>query len=162
MERDDADNCLCQGLGSQINIQVAIYDDNVSLKSFTQRAVRISQRLTTCLPVETALSQASPTSCPPVPEPMQVDTNRLTCTEYARCLAMCLCLYCGASGNLIKKCPSRPPRQGWIGNRAYRAFSQWADALNGLRIFYFIFAEDDHARTVSSQWPIGLSPVLTA
>lgn len=32
-----------QDLGPQIQIQMVIYDDNVSLESFMQRAVRISQ-----------------------------------------------------------------------------------------------------------------------
>lgn len=41
---------------------------------------------------------------------MQVDTNRLTRTERARHLATGLCLYCGASGHFIQKCPSRPTR----------------------------------------------------
>ncbi len=75
-----------------------------------QKAVRISQRLTACLPAETAHSQASPTACPPVPQPMQVDTNGLTRTKRARRLAMGLCLYSGASVHFIQKCPSRPPR----------------------------------------------------
>ncbi len=53
--------------------------------------------------------------------------------------------------------------QGWIGIRAYRAFSRWADALKGpTECFLFcFFAKDHHAGTTSSQWPIGLSPVLT-
>lgn len=41
---------------------------------------------------------------------MQVDTNRLTRKERARHLATGLCLYCGASGHFIQKCPSRPTR----------------------------------------------------
>ncbi len=55
--------------------------------------------------------------------------------------------------------------QGWTGNRAYRAFSRWADALKGPTEFFFcfvFFAKDHHAGTTSSQWPIGLSPALTA
>ncbi len=75
-----------------------------------QKAVKISQRLTACLPDETAHSQASPAACPPVPEHMQLDTNGLTRTEYVQRLATGLCLYCGASGHFIQKCPSRPPR----------------------------------------------------
>ncbi len=54
---------------------MAIYDDNVGLENFMQKAVKISQRLTACLPDETAHSQASPAACPPVPEPMQLDSN---------------------------------------------------------------------------------------
>ncbi len=50
--------------------------------------------------------------------------------------------------------------QGWIGNRAYRAFSRWADALKGPTEFFF-FAKVHHEGTTSNQWPVGLSPVLT-
>ncbi len=39
-----------------------------------------------------------------------MDTNHLSRTERARCLATGLCLYCGAPGHLIWVCPSRPPR----------------------------------------------------
>ncbi len=99
-----------QGLDPQIRTQMAIYDDNVGLESFMQEAVKISQRLSACLPDENAHSQASPTACPPVPEPMQLDSHRLTRTERARRLATGLCLYCGTSGHFIQKCPSRPPR----------------------------------------------------
>ncbi len=97
-------------LDPQIRAKMAIYDDNVGLESFMQKAVNISQRLTACLLDETVHSQASPAACPPVPEPMQLDSNRLTRTERARHLATGLCLYCGASGHFIQKCPSRPPR----------------------------------------------------
>ncbi len=99
-----------QGLDPQIRTQMAIYDDNVGLESFMQEAVKISQRLSACLPDKTAHSQASPTACPPVPEPMQLDSHRLTRTERARRLATGLCLYCGTSVHFIQKCPSRPPR----------------------------------------------------
>ncbi len=54
-------------------------------------------------------------------------------------------------------------QQGWTGNRAYRVFSRWADALKGpTESFFFFFAKDHHAGTTSSQWPIGFSPALTA
>ncbi len=75
-----------------------------------QKAVKISQRLTACQPGETAASPVSPVACPPVPEPMVVDSYRLSRTERARRLASGLCLYCGASGHIIGTCPSRPPR----------------------------------------------------
>lgn len=81
---------------------MAIYDDKVGLESFMQKAVRICQRLTACQSEETAHSQASPSACPPVPEPMQLDTNRLSRTERAQRLATGLSLYCGASGHFIK------------------------------------------------------------
>ncbi len=75
-----------------------------------QKAIKISQRLTACQPDITAHSPSSPAACPPVPEPMQMDTNRLSRTERARRLATGLCLYCGVPGHLIRVCPSRPPR----------------------------------------------------
>ncbi len=70
-----------QGLNPQIRTMMAIYDDAVGLESFMQRAVRISQCLTACQLGETALSPASPVACPPVPEPMHVDSHRLSRTE---------------------------------------------------------------------------------
>ncbi len=43
--------------------------------------------------------------------------------------------------------------QGWTGNRAYRAFSRWADRL----LFFFAKDHDNEQSTT-----IGLSPALTA
>ncbi len=103
-----------QGLDPQIRTQMAIYDDHVGLENFMQKAVKISQRLTASLPDETAHSQASPAACPPVPEPMQLDSNRLTRTERARRLATGLCLYCGA---LSKSVPLVPHTQRWVHSR---------------------------------------------
>ncbi len=99
-----------QGLDPQIRVMMATYDDTVGLENFMQKAVKISQRLTACQPDETAHSPASPVAYPSVPEPMQVDSYRLSCTEWAWHLASSLCLYCGASGHFIKMCPSHPPR----------------------------------------------------
>ncbi len=93
-----------QGLDPQIRAQLAIYDDNISLESFMQKAVKISQRLRACQPDITAHSPSSPAACPPVPVPMQVDTNGLSPTEHARCLP-----YCGVLGHFIRVCPSHPP-----------------------------------------------------
>ncbi len=90
-----------QGLDPRIRAQMAIYDDNVGLESFMQKAVKISQHLTACQPDISAHSSSSPAACPPVPEPMQMDTNRLSCTERARRLATGLCLYCGVLGHFI-------------------------------------------------------------
>ncbi len=86
-----------QGLDPQIRAQMAIYDENVGLESFMQKAVKISQRLTTCQPDITDHSPSSPAACPPVPE---VDTN----------LTMGLCFYCGVLGHFIWVCPSHPLR----------------------------------------------------
>ncbi len=74
-----------QGLDPQIRAQMAIYDDNVGLESFMQMGVKISQRLTACQPDITAHSPSSPAACPPVPEPMQADSNRLSQGSYRNC-----------------------------------------------------------------------------
>ncbi len=36
--------------------------------------------------------------------------------------------------------------QGWTGNRAYRAFSRWADALKGPTEFFFFFCQGPSRR----------------
>lgn len=74
-----------------------------------QWVARISQRLSACQPDETAHPPASPAACPPIPEPIKVDSARLSRTEYARRLVAGLCLYCGSAGHFIKACPARPP-----------------------------------------------------
>ncbi len=97
-------------LNSQIPAMMAIYDDTIGLENFTQKAVKISQSLTTCQLDEIAPSPAPPVACPPVPEPMQVDSYHLSHTERAWRLTSGLCLYCGASRHVIRTCPSYPPR----------------------------------------------------
>ncbi|KAL0151693.1 hypothetical protein M9458_052992 [Cirrhinus mrigala] len=46
----------------------------------------------------------------PVPEPMQVDSTRLSRSERNRLMSQGLCLYCGQQGHLLRNCPIRPPR----------------------------------------------------
>ncbi len=75
-----------------------------------QRADRISQRLSACQPNEAAHQLVSPAASPPVPEPMQVDSTRLTCAERACRIEAGLCLYCGSADHFIQNCPVRPPR----------------------------------------------------
>lgn len=50
-------------------------------------------------------------SCTPEPgeEPMQVENMRFAPAEQHCQLTHRLCLYCGASGNVIDSCPVRPP-----------------------------------------------------
>ncbi len=96
-----------QWLDPRSRAQMAIYDDTMGLENFMQRASRISQRLSTCQPEETAHLPASPAACPPVPEPMQVDSARLSCMERACRLTAGLCLYCAAADRFIKACPVR-------------------------------------------------------
>ncbi len=80
------------GLNPHIRTQMVIYDDNVGLESFMQRVSRISQCLTACYEDEAARQLASPASGPPVPEPMQMDSARLSRTERARTLRLdCVC-----------------------------------------------------------------------
>ncbi len=57
----------------------------MGLESFMQRATQISQRiiLSHC--------QVLPAACPPVPEPMPVNTSCLTLMERSRCLEVGLC-----------------------------------------------------------------------
>ncbi len=98
------------GLNPHIHAQMAIYDNNMGLESFMQCASRILQRLTTCYEEEAAHQLASPASGPPVPEPMLVDSARLSRMECARRLAAGLCLYCASLDHFIRNCPVRPPR----------------------------------------------------
>ncbi len=99
-----------QGLDTSIRAQMAIYDDSVGLESFMQKANRISQCLSACHTTEAAHQPVSPATGSPVPEPMQVDTARLSSHERARRLAAGLCLYCATGDHFIRFCPIRPPR----------------------------------------------------
>ncbi|KAL0177369.1 hypothetical protein M9458_026263, partial [Cirrhinus mrigala] len=66
-----------QGLNPEIRAAMAIYDDSIGLESFLQRTTRVAQQLAACQPTVTA-----PHS--PVPEPMQVDSTRLSRSERNR------------------------------------------------------------------------------
>ncbi|KAI2646702.1 Transposon Tf2-9 polyprotein [Labeo rohita] len=89
---------------------MALYDDSTGLESFLQQTTHVSQRLATCQPPVTTPQSASVAACSPVPEPMQVDSTRLSRTERNRRIALGLCLYCGHQGHLIRNCPVQPPR----------------------------------------------------
>ncbi|KAL0163719.1 hypothetical protein M9458_039472, partial [Cirrhinus mrigala] len=99
-----------QGLNPEIRAAMALYDDSIGLETFLQRTTRVSQRLAACQPPVTAPQSASVAACTPVPEPMQMDSKRLSRTERNRRITLGLCLYCGQNGHLIRKCPIRPPR----------------------------------------------------
>ncbi|KAL0150983.1 hypothetical protein M9458_053710 [Cirrhinus mrigala] len=99
-----------QGLNPRICSAMALYDDSIGLETFLQRTARVSQRLAACQPTITAPQPASVVACTPVPEPMQVDSSRLSRSERNRCMMNGLCLYCGNSGHLLRTCPIRPPR----------------------------------------------------
>ncbi len=99
-----------QGLDTNIRTQMAIFDDAVGLESFMQKANRIAQRLSACHTAKTARQPASPAHGSPVPEPMQVDTTRLSSQERAHRMATGLCLYCSSADHFIRSCPNRTPR----------------------------------------------------
>ncbi|KAL0151536.1 hypothetical protein M9458_053188 [Cirrhinus mrigala] len=99
-----------QGLNPHIHAAMALYDDSIGLEVFLQRTTRVSQRLAPCQPAITAPQLTSVVACTPVPEPMQVDSSRLTRSERNRRMMNGLCLYCGNSGHLLHTCPIRPPR----------------------------------------------------
>ncbi|KAI2645263.1 Transposon Tf2-8 polyprotein [Labeo rohita] len=99
-----------QGLNLEIRASMALYDDSIGLETFLQRTTRVSQRLATCQSPVTAPQSASVAAYSPVPEPMQVDSTRLSRTERNRRITMGLCIYCGQPGHHIRNCPVRPPR----------------------------------------------------
>ncbi|KAI2657525.1 Transposon Tf2-8 polyprotein [Labeo rohita] len=99
-----------QGLNPEIRSAMAIYEDSIGLEAFLLRTTRVSQQLAACQPPITAPPAASVAASPPVPEPMQVDSTRLTRTERNRRISLGLCLYCGQSGHILRTCPVRPPR----------------------------------------------------
>ncbi|KAL0151004.1 hypothetical protein M9458_053517 [Cirrhinus mrigala] len=100
-----------QGLNPDIRAAMALYDDSIGLESFLQRTTRVSQRLAACQPPVTATQSASVAATLPVPEPMQVNSTRLSRTERNRRITLGLCLYCGQQGHHIRNCPIRPPRK---------------------------------------------------
>ncbi len=73
------------------------------------KANRIAQRLSACHTAEAAHQPASPANGSPVPEPMQVDTARLSSQERARRMAAGLCLYCASADHFIRSCPNKTP-----------------------------------------------------
>ncbi|KAL0151794.1 hypothetical protein M9458_052945 [Cirrhinus mrigala] len=99
-----------QGLNPEIRAAMAIYDDSIGLESFLQRTTQVAQQLAACQPPVTAPQSASVVASSPVPEPMQVDSTRLSRSERNRRISQGLCLYCGQPGHLLRNCPIRPPR----------------------------------------------------
>ena len=113
-----------QGLEPTLRLHLSGYDDSVGLERFIQLAIRVANRREHCLqdqPLLTAQSRAQPTAQFPAParypayqgeepEPMSVDSLRLTPEERSRCITQGLCLYCGARGHVVVTCPLRPPQ----------------------------------------------------
>ncbi|KAI2648695.1 Transposon Tf2-8 polyprotein [Labeo rohita] len=96
-----------QGLNPDIRAAMALYDDSIGLESFLQRTTRVSQWLAACQPPVTATQSASVAASFPVPEPMQVDSTRLSHTERNRRIMQGLS--CGQQGHHICNCPIKPP-----------------------------------------------------
>ncbi|KAI2643005.1 Transposon Tf2-8 polyprotein [Labeo rohita] len=99
-----------QGLNPDLRAAMALYDDSIGLEAFLQRTTKVAQNLAACQPPITAPQSASVAACHPVPEPMQIDSTRLSRTERNRRITNGLCLYCGQPGHLLRQCPIRPPR----------------------------------------------------
>ncbi|KAL0146658.1 hypothetical protein M9458_057998 [Cirrhinus mrigala] len=103
-----------QGLEPKLQMMLAPHDDSMGLERFIQMTVRCATRISSYSHSSMSTGGASPS--PPVdhsppeqpPEPMQVDSRRLTLQERQRCLSMGLCLYCGQSNHQIRDCPTRP------------------------------------------------------
>ncbi|KAL0167361.1 hypothetical protein M9458_039205, partial [Cirrhinus mrigala] len=85
-----------QGLEPHIRLMLAPHDDSIGLERFIQLAIRCAAR------------NHNPPE--PIPEPMVIDTRRLTQTERQRRITQGLCLYCGKPGHHIQDCPTRPLR----------------------------------------------------
>lgn len=100
------------GLNRDICLQLAIYDDSIGVESLIQRSILVAQRRTACLTTNPALPppHSMPSTSPPVPEPMEIDSTHLSAAERQRRIHNHLCLYCGASGHIRIHCPVRPPR----------------------------------------------------
>ncbi|XDV15206.1 hypothetical protein PO909_015336 [Leuciscus waleckii] len=100
-----------QGLNSDICLQLAIYDDTIGIEKLIQRSILIAQHRTACFQNPSARPpRLSEPVNPPVPEPMEFDSGRLTTTERNRRRTNNLCFYCGASEHYRAECPVRPSR----------------------------------------------------
>lgn len=105
------------GLGSVLQLQLAVAEDSLRLEGLMNFALRVAARRrahdlstqSTARPRRVPLQgfteepQAST-------EEMQVDYTRLSQEERRRRIARGLCLYCGQSGHHIDRCPTRPQR----------------------------------------------------
>ncbi|KAL0154280.1 hypothetical protein M9458_050393 [Cirrhinus mrigala] len=102
------------GLEPKLRMQLAALDDNMGLEKFIQQSLRCSDRLKTYQSnqetVSTALLRPSEPVNPSEPEPMIIESGKLTSAEPQRRLTRGLCMYCGASGHVRLNCPLRPVR----------------------------------------------------
>ncbi|KAL0161733.1 hypothetical protein M9458_045458, partial [Cirrhinus mrigala] len=105
-----------QGLEPHIRLMLASHDDSIGLERFIQLAIRCAARVHSYSnpSVSTAVTSPQPPKNhnppEPIPEPMVIDTRRLTQTERQRRITQGLCLYCGKPGHHIQNCPTRPLR----------------------------------------------------
>ncbi|KAL0177569.1 hypothetical protein M9458_026463, partial [Cirrhinus mrigala] len=102
------------GLEPKLRLQLAALDDNMGLEKFIQLSLRCSERIQSYQcnqePVNNALLHPSEPASPSEPEPMILESGRLTSAERQRRLTQGLCMYCGASGHVRLNCPLRPVR----------------------------------------------------
>ncbi|KAL0186347.1 hypothetical protein M9458_018017, partial [Cirrhinus mrigala] len=102
------------GLEPKLRLQLAALDDNMGLEKFIQLSLRCSERIQSYQcnqePVNNALLRPSEPASPSEPEPMILESGRLTSAERQRRLTRGLCIYCGASGHVRLNCPLRPVR----------------------------------------------------
>ncbi|KAI2646962.1 Transposon Tf2-9 polyprotein [Labeo rohita] len=105
-----------QGLEPNLRMMLVPHDDSMGLERFIQMTIRCAARISSYSNSSMSTGCASPSPpadhSPPEqpPEPMQVDSRRLTHQERQRRLSMGLCLYCGQSSHQIRDCPTRPVR----------------------------------------------------
>uniref|UniRef100_A0A8C1MIW4 CCHC-type domain-containing protein n=1 Tax=Cyprinus carpio TaxID=7962 RepID=A0A8C1MIW4_CYPCA len=107
-----------QGLDPQVRLHLAAYEDTIGLERFIQLSIRFATRMKSCLEEHQGQPQHNISLCRPEPvnppepahEPMLLDSNHLTRTEWQRRLTQNLCLYCGSPGHILSTCPIRPPR----------------------------------------------------
>ncbi|KAL0152896.1 hypothetical protein M9458_051800 [Cirrhinus mrigala] len=103
--------CLRQGSASEphIRLMLAPHDDSIGLERFIQLAIRCAARVHSYSnpSVSTAVTSPQPPKNhnppEPIPEPMVIDTRRLTRTERQRRITQGLCLYCGKPGHNIQE-----------------------------------------------------------
>ncbi|KAL0195066.1 hypothetical protein M9458_008638, partial [Cirrhinus mrigala] len=102
------------GLEPKLRLQLAALDDNMGLEKFIQLSLRCSERIQSYQcnqePVNNALLRPSEPASPSEPEPMILESGRLTSAEQQRRLTRGLCMYRGASGHVRLNCPLRPVR----------------------------------------------------
>ncbi|KAL0172961.1 hypothetical protein M9458_033272 [Cirrhinus mrigala] len=99
------------GLNPTLRLQLACINDDIGLEKLIQTSVSTADRMNICFPPSkhTFLPRQPESGCPE-PEPMQINTTRITQQERQCRLTQGLCLYCGSSGHDIIGCPIRPSR----------------------------------------------------